>query len=83
MNITGIDYSSNTYGAMANDLDEEEAKKEQALRELHQANRQIAALKALRSALVNALQEVAPNHPLTNKEFRNEIIQNAFDQARP
>lgn len=48
---------------------------------LVQAKKEIAALKAVRKALTEALAEVAPKHPLNNKDLRNKIHESAYDEA--
>jgi fructose-1-phosphate kinase PfkB-like protein len=46
-----------------------------------QAKKEIAALVAVRKALAEALAEAAPNHPLNNKDIRNQIYESAYDEA--
>lgn len=58
---------------------ENEAAKAKAAEKV--AMKRIAALVAVREALVDALAKVAPDHPLNDKELRNAIYDAAFDKA--
>lgn len=53
------------------------------LKDLDTQTRNLEGARAVRDALVKALAEVAPNHPLLNKEERNKIAYKAAGWELP
>lgn len=53
------------------------------LKDLDTQTRNLEGTRAVRDALVKALAEIAPNHPLLNKEERNKIAYKAAGWELP